>query len=199
MNLDPSTGEVTGTPTATYSAANVVFSVKDANNVVASTTSTVSFNVDLAASVPPSTGWTTVKMGGGGYVPGIEEMVNLGMAAPPPVAAYLLASAHGDTGLYVHTSLTAAPTRSPNLGASPPLGVFGNGTGIDMAWDDPAYIAAVGTFGTTSNGAYSTNSGVTWTNFQTVPPTASNTGDHSKVAVTADGSNIIWSVEGQIP
>ncbi len=132
-------------------------------------------------------------------VAGIEEMVNLGMTAPPPGASYVLASAHGDTGLYVHTSLTDAPTRSPNLGASPPLGVFGNGTGIDMAWDDPAYIAAVGSFGTTSNGAYSIDSGVTWTKFQTVPPTASNTGDHSKVAVTADGSNIIWSVAGQIP
>lgn len=71
LNLDPGSGEVTGTPTATYAAANVVFSVKDADNVVASTTSTVSFSADLAASVPPSTGWTTVKMGGGGYTPGI--------------------------------------------------------------------------------------------------------------------------------
>ena len=126
-------------------------------------------------------------------VNGIEEMVNLGMTAPPPTASYVLLSAHGDTGLYVNTSLTSsANNRSPGLGG-------GNGTGIDMAWNNPAYIAAVGTYGSTSNGAYSTNSGVTWTNFPTVPPTASNTGDHSKVAVTADGSNVIWSVAGQIP
>ncbi len=132
-------------------------------------------------------------------VNGIEEMVNLEMTSPPPGASYVLASAHGDTGLYVHTSLTEAPTRSPNLGVSPPLGDFGNGTGIDMAWDDPAYIVAVGSFSDTSNGAYSTDSGVTWTKFQTVPPVSSNSGDHSKVAVTADGSNIIWSISGQIP
>jgi hypothetical protein len=125
-------------------------------------------------------------------VNGIEEMVNLVMTAPPPTASYVLLSGHGDTGLYVNTSLTnSASNRSPGLGG-------GNGTGIDMAWNNPAYIAAVGTF-TTSKGAYSTDSGVTWTNFPTVPSTASNTGDHSRVAVTADGSNVIWSVAGQIP
>jgi xyloglucan-specific exo-beta-1,4-glucanase len=132
-------------------------------------------------------------------VNGIEEMVNLGMAVPPSGSSYVLASAHGDTGLYVHTSLTNAPDRSPNLGNSPVLGNFGNGTGIDMAWDNPAYIVAVGTFSDTSQGAYSSDSGVTWTKFPSVPPIASNTGEHSKVVVTADGSNIIWSIQGQIP
>jgi hypothetical protein len=96
-------------------------------------------------------------------VNGIEEMVNLGMTAPPPTAAYALLSAHGDTGLYVNTSLTSsANNRSPGLGG-------GNGTGIDMAWNNPAYIAAVGTYGSTSNGAYSTTPGVTWTNFRLYP------------------------------
>lgn len=50
LSLNTSTGAVTGTPSATYTTANIVFSVKDANNVVASTTSTVSFTV-VAASV----------------------------------------------------------------------------------------------------------------------------------------------------
>src|SRR5450830_491243 len=124
-------------------------------------------------------------------VNGIEEMINLVMTAPPPGASYVLASGQGDTGLYVHTSLTASATRSPNFGS-------GNGTGIDMAWNNPAYIAAVGTF-TTSKGVYSTDSGVTWTNFPTLPPSASASGDQSKVAVTADGSNVIWAIAGQIP
>ena len=53
LNLDASTGAVTGTPTATYTAANVVFSVKDHNNVVASTTSTVSFTVGSAIDASP--------------------------------------------------------------------------------------------------------------------------------------------------
>ena len=45
LSFSTSTGAVTGAPTATYATANLVFSVKDANNVVASTTSTVSFFV----------------------------------------------------------------------------------------------------------------------------------------------------------
>jgi xyloglucan-specific exo-beta-1,4-glucanase len=131
-------------------------------------------------------------------VSGIEEMANLGLMAPPPTASYLLASVHGDTGIYVHTSLTAAPTRSPNLGASSALGGFGNGTGIDMAWSNPAFIAAVGSF-STSRGVYSTDSGVTWTEFPSLPPSASVASDNSTVVVTADGANIIWAIGGQIP
>jgi photosystem II stability/assembly factor-like uncharacterized protein len=50
-----------------------------------------------------------------------------------------------------------------------------------------------------SRGVYATDSGVTWNQFKSVPPTASTTGDHSKVAVTADGANIIWSVAGEVP
>jgi hypothetical protein len=45
LSFDTSTGAVTGTPDATYITADLVFSVQDANSVVASTTSTVSFTV----------------------------------------------------------------------------------------------------------------------------------------------------------
>jgi len=45
LNLNASSGVITGTPTAIYPTANIVFSVQDANNVVANTTSTVSFRV----------------------------------------------------------------------------------------------------------------------------------------------------------
>ena len=50
LSFVTSTGVVSGTPTAAYATANVVFSVKDANNVVASTTSTVSFTVSSSSS-----------------------------------------------------------------------------------------------------------------------------------------------------
>lgn len=128
-------------------------------------------------------------------VEGIEEMVNLDMAAPPPGAPYVLASAHGDTGMFVHTSLTTTPTRSPTAQLS---GSGGNGTGIDMAWNTPSFIVAVGTFGT-SKGVYSTDAGLTWTIFPSVPPVATSTGDDSKVAVTANGANIVWSIQGEVP
>jgi len=60
VSLNATTGAVTGAPTAVYAAANVVFSVKDANNVVASTTSTVSFTVasNILAISLPQTGQT---------------------------------------------------------------------------------------------------------------------------------------------
>ena len=52
LSFSTSTGAVTGTPTATYATASLVFSVKDASNVVASTTSTVSFTVGAASILP---------------------------------------------------------------------------------------------------------------------------------------------------
>ena len=51
LSLNTSTGAVTGTPTAIYAAANLVFSVKDAGNVTAATTSTVGFTVTGGSSV----------------------------------------------------------------------------------------------------------------------------------------------------
>src|SRR5450830_921360 len=43
LSFSASTGAVTGTPTTPYESASLVFSVKDANNAVANTTSTVNF------------------------------------------------------------------------------------------------------------------------------------------------------------
>ena len=56
LSFSTSTGAVTGTPSATYATANLVFSVKDVNNVVASTTSTVSFTVGAAPGSWTATG-----------------------------------------------------------------------------------------------------------------------------------------------
>ena len=61
LSFDTSTGAVTGTPTATYPTASVIFSVKDANNVVASTTSTVSFTVGAAPTNIIATANTTAQ------------------------------------------------------------------------------------------------------------------------------------------
>jgi len=61
LSLNASTGAVTGTPTATYTAANVIFSVKDDNRVVASTTSTVIFIVGAASSTISAAANTTAQ------------------------------------------------------------------------------------------------------------------------------------------
>jgi hypothetical protein len=64
ITIDPSTGLVSGTPTTLQSAANVTFSVRDVNNVVATTTSTVSFAVVVPA--PYIVQYLVVGGGGGG-------------------------------------------------------------------------------------------------------------------------------------
>jgi hypothetical protein len=51
LSFNVSTGVVTGLPTATYPTADLVFSVKDVNNVTASTTSTVSFTIAAATRI----------------------------------------------------------------------------------------------------------------------------------------------------
>jgi hypothetical protein len=52
LSFSASTGAVTGIPTAAYATASLVFSVRDANNNYASTTSTVSFTVSAASGLP---------------------------------------------------------------------------------------------------------------------------------------------------
>ena len=59
LSLDALAGTVTGAPSATYATANVVFAVKDANNVVATTTSTVSFTVVASSATITATANTT--------------------------------------------------------------------------------------------------------------------------------------------
>ena len=51
LSLSSSTGAVTGTPSGAFAASNIVFAVKDVNNSVATTTSTVSFTVNLVTPV----------------------------------------------------------------------------------------------------------------------------------------------------
>ena len=63
LSFSTSTGAVTGTPTATYATASLYFSVKDANNVVASTTSTVSFTVGAAFSAIATTTAQNLSVG----------------------------------------------------------------------------------------------------------------------------------------
>ena len=59
VTLDPTTGQISGTPTQTYATSNVTISVRDAGGIVASTTSTISFTVILALIAMPG-GTSTV-------------------------------------------------------------------------------------------------------------------------------------------
>ncbi|SFV00957.1 sialidase family protein [Pseudoduganella namucuonensis] len=126
---------------------------------------------------------------------GIEETATLALMAPPPGASYSLLNSSGDIGMVIHTDLATAPVRGPK-------GWFGNSNSSDMAWSDSAYIATIGT--TTWNhpnvgGAYSTDSGLTWTAFPTNHPDGlAHQGNDSTLAVTKPG-HIVWAPSGSVP
>jgi xyloglucan-specific exo-beta-1,4-glucanase len=138
-----------------------------------------------ASAAKPS--WTFI-------VKGIEQTATLSLMAPPPGANYQLLNSSGDIGMYVHTELTKTPTRGPK-------GWFGNSMSSDMAWSNPAYIAAIGTstWGSTVSGAYSTDSGLTWTAFPANHPDGqTHQSDDSTLAVTKPG-HIIWAPNDSVP
>jgi hypothetical protein len=116
---------------------------------------------------------------------GIEETAVLGLISPPSGPANLL-SVLGDLGGFQHTTLTASPANGAF--ANPQ---FSNGTSIDFAQAAPTIMARVGTGSNSQLGAYSTNSGTAWTPFATNP--AKTVAGAGSIAVSADGSTLVWS------
>ena len=84
LALDPKSGIVTGIPRAVYSKADVIFSVKDANNAVAETRSRVSFIVHPA---PTATAFNSA-----------QHLV-LGV----PLKSFRPLVASGGTGIYIYS------------------------------------------------------------------------------------------------
>ena len=125
---------------------------------------------------------------------GIEEVATKALATPPAGAGYSLLRSGLDVGTQVQTELTKRPTR----GASG----FSSTFGADVAWSNPAYMATIGAgaWGTPDNlGAYSTDSGVTWTAFATNHPDAkANQSEAASIAVTKPG-NAVWAPAESVP
>jgi hypothetical protein len=118
---------------------------------------------------------------------GLEEIALYDLVCPP--AGALLFSGVGDQGGFLHTDLTVSPNSLvPRFNAM---------TGVAVAWLAPAIMARVG-FGPASGttGCWSNNSGATWTSFPTVPVSGAQGGT---VAITADGSAIIWAPKDTQP
>ena len=108
---------------------------------------------------------------------GVEECSVLALISPS-AGAHLL-SGTGDVGGFRHDDFATSP---PTMMTNP---IFGNGTGLDWAGQNPSFIVRTGN--TVPNGAYSTDGGTTWIPF-TPTVTAS-----LKVAVSAEGSVIYLS------
>jgi hypothetical protein len=128
-------------------------------------------------------------------VDGIEEVATKALMAPPPGANYTLLRAGLDIGVTVQTELLKKPTRTSGEW-------FSSAFGIDTAWSNPAYIAAIGAAAYKTPdilGAYSTDAGVTWTAFATNHPDAKAHQDEAaSIAVTKPGS-AVWAPSYSVP
>ncbi|MFF4579808.1 RICIN domain-containing protein [Streptomyces sp. NPDC001389] len=118
---------------------------------------------------------------------GLEETALLDAIAPPGGAQVI--TAMGDQGGFRHGSLTEVPAgRLKNP-------MMSNSTGIDFAQSNPTVMVRVGRGGE-KDGAYSTDGGISWSGFASEPVGGADSG---RVALSADGSTIVWTQAGQVP
>ena len=113
---------------------------------------------------------------------GLEEMVPLGLASPPS-GPYLL-SGVGDQGGFRHFNLDVSPPAADYFSTHRVTSF-----GIDFAENNPNIIARL--FSNAPHGAYSPNGGTTWYDFGT-PPAGVSGDNRGNIAVSADGSRLIW-------
>ncbi|QNP71339.1 RICIN domain-containing protein [Streptomyces roseirectus] len=119
---------------------------------------------------------------------GLEETALLDAVAPP--GGGTLVTAMGDQGGFHYDG---ALTKVPTGRLSNPL--MTNSTSIDFAQSSPSTMVRVGRGGK-QDGAYSTDGGRTWTGFTSEPVPSADSGH---VALSADGSAIVWTESGQAP
>lgn len=119
---------------------------------------------------------------------GIEETAVTTLISP--TSGVHLLSGMGDIGGFRHE----------NFNVSPPEGMFTNPVlttenSIDFAGLKPNTVARVGT-GSAQLGGYSTDQGITWTPFSSMPPGLSGTTYAAgQIAVSADGATFVWAPE----
>ncbi|RSS98646.1 carbohydrate-binding protein [Streptomyces sp. WAC07149] len=118
---------------------------------------------------------------------GLEETALLDAIAPPGGAHVI--TAMGDLGGFRHDSLTEVP---PGRLKNP---MMSNSTSIDFAQSNPSMMVRVGRGGA-QDGAYSTDGGRSWSGFASEPVAGADSG---RVALSADGSVIVWTQAGQAP
>lgn len=119
---------------------------------------------------------------------GIEETAVEGLWAPPSGKTLLLSSI-GDVHGFAHQDLTASPSQGgyTNPAATP--------TSMDFEQNTPTTVVRVadGSSGATPVGSISTDGGLTWTAFGSVPSGTSNGG--GAIAIAPDGSSLVWAPE----
>ncbi len=117
---------------------------------------------------------------------GIEFTAISSLAAP--ASGIPLYSAMGDIGGFAHTTLTSSPAAG-SINSS-----GGSDSSIDFAQSNSSFAAIIGSF--TNGGAYTLNSGSTWTSFAAAPFNGASGGT---IAVAANASVIVWTPSGSSP
>jgi len=159
ININSSTGVVSGTPTASYPTTSVTFSVRDVNNVTAATTSTVSFTVPFVwgslTSIPNALGSAvavTVNNSG--------RYVVLGQQSSTTYPYYVTTtdlSTWSAATLYIVASYFAVGVASNSAGLFAVVG-YDNSTGVQRAdfWYSATGTSWTGPNSYGSSGAYTT-------------------------------------------
>ncbi|WP_075736615.1 RICIN domain-containing protein [Streptomyces acidiscabies] len=119
---------------------------------------------------------------------GLEETA-LADAVAPPGGATLITSMGDQGGFRYGASLASVPAgrlKNPLMSSS---------TSIDFAESKPSAMVRVGRGGA-QDGAYSTDGGASWKGFGAEPVGGAESGH---VALSADGSTVVWTPAGQAP
>jgi hypothetical protein len=117
---------------------------------------------------------------------GIEETAVLGLLAPPSGKTILL-SALGDIYGFAHQDLTVSPPQMFTNPAAAP-------TSMDFEQNTPTTVVRVtdGIGGAAPIGVISTDAGLTWKAFPSMPPGTKGGGT---IAIAPDGSSMVWATE----
>lgn len=126
---------------------------------------------------------------------GVEQTAVLALTSPN--AGPSLLSGIGDVCGFVHTDITVSPVK----GMIDPS--YKNGEAVDFAESNPSKFVIIGhDYGSSANnytpnyfGSYSTDAGVTWTKFPTIPSSAQD----GMISLSANGNTIVWAPKNGAP
>ena len=152
-------------------------------HLIFATGATIWETFDLnAADTGKPTHWTV-----GGK--GVEQVAVTDLISPPQGAH--LVSALGDIGGFRHDDLTVSPPAG--LSGTP---LTGTTESVDFAEAKPNVMVRVGSGKPGQHGAISQDGGATWKAFGSEPQGTRN-GGH--IAISADGSSMVWAADGAAP
>ncbi len=175
-----------GNPLSMVSTGNWPTSIAidpfNADHAIYGTGQTIWSTTNLTKSDPSSSSAGIVDWTVGAN--GVEETVVVGLWAPPSGNTILLSNL-GDIAGFAHQTLTVSP--AANLQLSNPRV---NPDSMDFEQATPTTVVRV-TNGATPFGTISTDGGVTWTGFSSMPPGMAKGG--GSIAIAPNGSSIVWA------